>query len=368
MSAIYARQVKEHEEARLRGESPAPIEEAESPSFASLAKFYLEENEWKAASSRARHVSIIQKHLLPFLGELPASSLKAITGRRYQRRRTEHKASPATVNREWTVVRAVLNFAARHEIIAANPIKPHSLPPLPVPPARPDFFEPDEWRCFLRAFDDKKAWKRFARARAKREGLRIVGARLPDSPATREEHRRFAETRPFIEALMYTAARVGELAALRWKDVDTERHLVTLYQQKSRRPKTLPMARRLLEIVGERPRGTPEAHVFTRASGAAFYPLEIGRAFALALDLAGIRGKHLTPHQIRDTVASWLVIAGFDERTHVAEILGHSRRSVTSRYAHLTNRSLEPAIATLERTAQMGFTPAHSMAWAGRFR
>jgi site-specific recombinase XerD len=84
---------------------------------------------------------------------------------------------------------------------------------------------------------------------------------------------------------------------------------------------------------------------------------EIERAFAIALELAGIM-KPLTPHSIRHTVGSWLTIAGVPE-VHVAEVLGHKRRSVTSGYSHLTPTSLGPVMEKLVSIERDGL-PDHS--------
>ena len=78
----------------------------------------------------------------------------------------------------------------------------------------------------------------------------------------------------------------------------------------------------------------------------------------MARDIAEIR-KNLTPHSIRHTVLSWLAIAGVSE-VHRKEIAGHSRSTVADGYAHLTNGSLVPVVATLVRIEMEGFSEEES--------
>jgi len=77
------------------------------------------------------------------------------------------------------------------------------------------------------------------------------------------------------------------------------------------------------------------------------------RAVKRACEIAGIE-KDLSPHSIRHTVASWLTIWGFSERL-VAEVLEHSRQTITAGYAHLADSSLERVISTLVTIEKEGF-------------
>ena len=159
--------------------------------------------------------------------------------------------------------------------------------------------------------------------------------------------------KPFARALMYTCARIMELAELRWRDVDLRRRLVTLHQEKTGKPKTLPIVEPLRSILEARPRVTPEAHVFTRSTGKPLYEQEVLRAFRLVATMVAIR-KRLTPHSVRPTVLSWLAIANVSEAPR-AEISGHARRKIGDDYAHLTPTALAPVLALLARIEAEGF-------------
>ncbi len=358
-SALYALEVKAIEEARLKAGGDGWM--AASPeriTFAQLAGAYLE------AHDSERNAAIIKLHLVPFFGALTAAQLKASDFRSYQRKRLQ-VAAPDTVNREWNALRAVLNFAEREERIARNPFHRGAVEILPSRGPRKEFFEPEEWRAFLSAFDDYEGFKAYQWTQHKAAPARIVGEksygvgrRNPDRDAVREQFYRLRESRQFVCALLFSCSRVMELAELRWRDVDLRRRLVTLYQEKTKREKVIPIAEPWLADLMARQRGLPEAYVYVRSTGQPFYYEEIRRAVMMARDVAGFE-KNLTPHSIRHTVLSWLAIAGVSE-VHRKEIAGHSRSTVADGYAHLTKGSLVPVIATLVRIGLQGFSEEES--------
>jgi integrase len=60
---------------------------------------------------------------------------------------------------------------------------------------------------------------------------------------------------------------VGEGIALLWEGVDLRRGFVTIYQEKTKRAKTLPLSAEARCILEAQPRGLPGALVFPRPSG-----------------------------------------------------------------------------------------------------
>ena len=356
-SARYAREVKkQEEESLLAGASEWMAARPDAITIAQLARAYVE-----AHPDSERHASIIRCHLVPFFGLIAAANLKPADVRRYQRKRATDGVSPDTVDREWNALRAILNFAEAEERIHRNPIRRGAVPRIGAGESRKEFFEPEEWRAFLSTFDDEGAF--MARLMREREAgpIRIVagrtfgsGKRRPDSEATRLQFARFRELKPFFRGLFYGCARQGELSDLRGRHVDLRRDLVTLYQEKTRKPKTVPIAAPWRAELEAMPRGLPDAYVYRRESGTPIGDQEARRAFAMALDLADIR-KDMTPHSIRHTVLSWLAMAGVSA-AHRDEIAGHARTNVGDGYAHLTRDALIPVVALLVRIEAEGFT------------
>ena len=79
----------------------------------------------------------------------------------------------------------------------------------------------------------------------------------------------------------------------------------------------------------------------------------VKNAFATACERAGIAG--CTPHTLRHTCASWLVMSG-RPLIEVRDLLGHSTVKMTERYAHLAPDSLESAVGLLDQRAHSGHT------------
>ena len=83
----------------------------------------------------------------------------------------------------------------------------------------------------------------------------------------------------------------------------------------------------------------------------------IKNSFASAYERAGIKG--CTPHTLRHTCASWLVMSG-RPLIEVRDLLGHSTIKMTERYAHLAPENLVDAVSSIENPLHFGSTPDDS--------
>jgi integrase len=330
--------------------------------FSELAAEYLAEHgPIMAPNSLERASAALKLHILPVFGHMLVESIKAHQIARWQRERLSARAKPASVNREWTVMKAILNFGEAKELIERNPIRRGAVRLLKAHNMRTGFFEPDEWRAFITAFDDPDRWKAhltlvrsLGKARQTVEGSPLgSGSRRPDSEATKAYLNRLRAAVPIFRALLYTGSRLGEILSLTWGNVDLKRDLVTIYQHKTKNAKSLPISSAFRSLLLSLLPGVGNALVFRKPDGSAFGPMEIQRAFDVALRLARLR-EDVSVHSIRHTVGSWLTIAGHPER-HVAEILGHSLQNVTRRYAHLSRGSLRPVVEDIARIECEGF-------------
>ena len=140
-----------------------------------------------------------------------------------------------------------------------------------------------------------------------------------------------------IQFIYYTAARVGEVAQLRWRDLRASRDgqgQVTLFGkgEKSRTvliPKKVYKALLALRSASD----TKDTAVFKSRKGAA--PLrerQIRDIVAAAALKAGIQGK-VSPHWLRHSHASHSLDRGAPVQL-VQQTLGHTSLHTTSRYAH----------------------------------
>lgn len=300
--------------------------------------------------------SILKCHILPAFGDTLVSELRLVDVERYRTGRSK-VAAGASVNRETTILFQVLTWAENMELIASAPIRPGRVRKLPER-KREEFFLPEEWTRFTRAFDDVEAWKaRMEGALRKVRHLiidpgkgtsrRYGGPLRPGSNASEELRQRYLTAMPVFRALLLTGSRVGEILALGWSDVDFEERVVRIRQTKTGSVKVFPMTEALEKVIRAQTK-KPGGLVFPNPeSGKAWDQRRLQRIFKVALELAGLT-KALTIHSIRHTSASWLTQAKEGGR-HVQAALGHTSYATTERYAHLGGaEELRPAAETLE--------------------
>ena len=118
--------------------------------------------------------------------------------------------------------------------------------------------------------------------------------------------------------------RYGEIAQLKWKDIDFERSFLTLYETKNGSKRVIPLTKKLLEIFKACPSyksSSPEDFVFTSGKSTQANALfSIRKSFANALRRAGIQDFRF--HDLRHTAASHLAMKGATQG-ELMEILGH---------------------------------------------
>jgi site-specific recombinase XerD len=140
-----------------------------------------------------------------------------------------------------------------------------------------------------------------------------------------------------IQFIYYTAARVGEVAQLRWRDIRASRDgqgQVTLFGkgEKSRTvliPKKVYKALLALRSASD----TKDTAVFkSRKGGQPLKDRHIRLLVAAAALKAGIQGK-VSPHWLRHSHASHSLDRGAPVQL-VQQTLGHTSLHTTSRYAH----------------------------------
>jgi integrase len=153
-----------------------------------------------------------------------------------------------------------------------------------------------------------------------------------------EEAALLAECREPLRSMVLVGLYAGlrllsEGLTLRWADVDLKRGLVTVQPAyaKSGKTRTVPLNGVLRAALAHLRERTAGEYVFAKRDGEAF--ASIRTAFATACRRAKLVG--VTPHVLRHTFASRLVMAGVDLRT-VQELGGWSSLDLVQRYAHLS--------------------------------
>lgn len=151
---------------------------------------------------------------------------------------------------------------------------------------------------------------------------------------------------------MLTACRHSEIVKLEWRNIDTERNKILIYQGKTRRYKEIPLTPSVAAILDSR-RGQSEKFVFTE--GGNIYP-KFYRILREACEHLGIPyGKNteggLVLHAARHTVTTKLVEAGLDFDT-IGLVTGHRSKELIAHYAHRTPASVARAAEALEHIGQ----------------
>jgi integrase len=277
-------------------------------------------------STAKSYAEIVQWYVQPRLGRVKLVDLNALLIRRLYadllenggRRRAE--LSPATVAVVHRVLRKALNDAVLWGLLARSPLVGVK-PPRNTPPEMRSW-TPEEARRFLRVVTDDRLY-----------ALWVL--------------------------VLATGMRRGELAGLRWPDVDLNAgglavrrsrvsvaHAVHESDPKTRSSRrTISLDARLVAVLRthrrrqleERlawgPAWTDAGYVFTREDGLPLHPERITVLFGRLVASAGV--SRLRLHDLRHTSASLLLAAGVHPKI-VSERLGHSNVSITlDLYSHV---------------------------------
>lgn len=270
-------------------------------------------------TSRARDLSYLRTHVLPRFG---GHQLGAVTRSEVQAWVHDLQAdkAPATVHKAVQVLSKVLRAAMLDGRLAVNACTDVALPPIPDEEAR--FLTPDE----LVALEDA----------------------MPE---------RWADLVPFIADV---GLRIGEVAALRWRDVDVFRHSVTVREVLTEVPmavskaasglvlgppktragrRTVPMlTTETADRLAARQVGHgPDAFVFANPDGSPLRPNNFrARVWRPAVAAAGLTDPAPTPHALRHTAVAHWIAAGVVDPFKLKTWAGHRDVGTTSRiYGHL---------------------------------
>jgi len=242
--------------------------------------------------------------------------------------------TPRTVNKYRQILHSIFEYAMREETFG-----------LPVNPVRgiDKRREPD-----ITPIDFYEAEEVFALARAAEHGAHRDPSR-PAVTATEIEERRRADEQDAALFLVaaFTGLRMGELLALRWRNVDfAGAKLVVeaswtagqLTSPKSRKWRAVPLADQpaaALDGLSQRKHFTGRDDlVFCNAVGDYLDPSALRRRYRRAQQAAGLR--ELRFHDLRHSFGS-LIIREFDP-VSVKSFMGHAKLTTTERYLHARSR------------------------------
>lgn len=223
-----------------------------------------------------------------------------LTGKDFRACRRKLEAEPikvGTVNRRMSLISACLTHAVETDIIKSNPAR-------------------------MRALSEKETERTRLMSAAEWEAVQAACA-ASDEPCLLD----------FMLVAVGTAARAGELQALRWSDVDLNVGVAVLQRTKNGDRRVIPIRGRALEILSRRKASRPadlgHDFVFWNSTGhAPFYYCKAWHAARAASGVADLRF-----HDLRHHAASHLAMAGASTR-ELAEVLGHRQLQMVQRYSH----------------------------------
>lgn len=274
----------------------------------------------KKASTLAIDVGRIERHIKPLLGRLAVAAVDrtdverfmhdVAAGKTAARAKTAKKRGMARVTggrtaatRAVGLLGSIFGYAVKHRMRPDNPA--HG----------------------VQRFADGKRDRRLSENEYSRLGaaLREAGEARQGKPDVI-----WPPAIAMAQFLVLSGWRTGEVAGLHWREIDFARRTATLSDTKAGRSMR-PLSHAVCDVLTALPRLTDD-RVFPASRGGPGTILHFKKIWPRIAKLAGLPDE-VTPHTLRHSFASVAADLGYSEPT-IAALVGHTGRSVTSRYVH----------------------------------
>lgn len=294
-----------------------------------------------AEQTRRRYRETLELHILPGLGALTVSECTVSRLDRFLKTISD-QAGPSAARSCRSVLSGIMGLAVRHGAAATNPVR--DVAGITVTPDEPRALTLDEVAAIRRTVAAWQAGTPADAAKPKR-----------GRPPTQD-------LLDIVDLLLATGARIGELLAVRWEDVDLDAGTVTLSgtiirtDEKPARllrqanPKTKSSERTLLlprfalTALMRRRFSVTVANVhdvvFPSAAGTLRDPGSVRKQIQKVLTPAGM--GWVSPHIFRKTVAT--VVAADRDLEAAAEQLGHAGGSDVTRRHYVQKANVGPDV------------------------
>lgn len=266
------------------------------------------------ATSLDRYRTALRVHLIPAFGKLQLSSLTREKIQVFLTGLFDAGYAPATVDFMHAVLSAAFKHAVIHGLLSQNPCEYVVLPKKQK--HKPHVLSLDECTRLIEAARGRRLWFMFLVA-------------------------------------LTTGARVGELCALRWEDIDVNTLRIHIHRNRAevmgvgvieKQPKSVSGSRKVIlaqpvldGIASQKayiaelrlrvgPRWQDLGLVFPNRTGGFLNPRQVNRELRATLADAGIDPRRF--HELRHSAATILFAAGVNPKV-VSEALGHSNISTT---------------------------------------
>src|SRR5438067_290873 len=220
------------------------------------------------------------------LGQITRAEIEA------WRRERMSKCRPATINRDLSRLRHMLNIAVEWELLEESPMKGMK---------------------FLR---ENNARTRYL---SLEECQRLIASCIAP------------HIRALVTVALHSGMRLGEILNLRRHDLDFASGFILVRDSKNGESRHVPADATLFALFRAYPHRPSTDLVFSSSSGG--HIVDVRTGFQNACKRAGLTDLHF--HDLRHTFASQFVMSGGDLYI-LKEILGHKSITMTQRYAHLS--------------------------------
>lgn len=295
----------------------------------------LRERDWKP-STVLDNRSVVQAHLLPAFGSRRIEKITAAQIEDWRNELVDERGlSRRTANKALTVLGAILERGCQAHGLAANPAREVKKLRDRYDPNQYDFYSPEEVEAI------------------------VAAAASPQDAA-------------IYRTAAFTGLRMGELIALRWRDVNFDAESLHVYSSysagtltapKSGLARTVPMAEQVAETLNElhdsRPGVSRDDLVFPGERGEYLDNSALRRRYKDALERAGVRPLRF--HDLRHTFGS--IAINQATIVQVQAWMGHADVDTTMKYMHHRSRAgdarlLSAAFRAKKRTAANKAAPA----------
>jgi integrase len=297
-------------------------EAAQNVSFEDVFSGYIiySKNNKRSAKSWQREEQLTRIHIIPVIKNTLLRKIAQIHMERIKRNMADFGLTPATIRYALAVVRQVFNYAIREGLFTGQ--------------------NPAAGGKVIRPQEDNKKSRFLTHAEADLLLLELA--------------RRSKDVCDMAMLSLYTGMRFGEVAKLKWADVDLFQGIIMLRNTKSGKNRPAFMTPRVQDMIARRGPEEPDQLLFpargtkntVRARTSNIFYDVVGRLFN-----QGISDKKqwVNFHTLRHSFASWLVEEGTNIYL-VKDLLGHSDLKLTERYAHIGQNQLKQAVMKLQNS------------------
>ena len=269
-------------------------------------------------SERVAKQHLLRNHILPHLGEIEIDKLRTADLVHYRAAQLKTGIAFTTLNLRLKCLQTMLNWA--HEELEVLEVVPH-IKMMKVVHVESGYLRPDQIRALYEVIGTEQPWA------------------------------------ALVRVAMCCGLRIGELRALRWKNVDLVGKRIHVTETtwsctwevngvKSGKPRTVPLndtaetALRQLKAVGPLVFGLPP-------TGAMLGYQRCHGTLTRFFKAAGIPAVKQPTHIFRHTFGSHMAMRGVPMRT-LQELMGHASVTTTARYAHLSPDVGHDAVGVLD--------------------